>query len=82
MSALRPATPAETADRRMTGLSYADAMALAGRGATVTRPGATVRVQCGVFVRVEPGFPKYVSTTADREATDWTVVSFTETNHQ
>ncbi len=79
MSALRPATPAETDARGMTGLSYAVAMALAGNGATVARPGATVRVQCGVFVRVVAGFPKYLSTVADREATDWAAVSYTET---
>lgn len=59
------------------GLSYASAMAAAGVGVTVTRPGATVRVQDGRFVRVQPGFPKYLSTADDREATDWSTISNT-----
>jgi hypothetical protein len=63
-----------------TGLSYASAMAAAGVGVTVTRPGATVRVRDGLFVRVQPGFPKYLSTPDDREATDWSTISNTGTD--
>jgi len=80
VSGLRPTTAAETASRGQAGLGYAEAMAAAGHGATVTRPGTTVRVQYGLFVRVQPGFPKYLSTTEDREATDWSAVSYTETD--
>ncbi len=59
------------------GMSFAQAMAVAAHGATVTRTGGpTLAVRCGALTTIVDGYVSdYTLTDADQAATDWSTVN-------